>query len=371
MKEMPVSLYWVAEWWDRHYHGAKSRAAVPSQLGLEEMYLGRLRFLFEHFAPFGMGEEKPVLGPGQIATVIRYGNELIPALLGTRYDFADAWGFYPRLRRLEDLRGLKPVDIRHHPEGEWLTRRKEEMVRLYGGASHCVDIASVLNHAFRILGQEVYADLIERPAEVRALFEVILETMRSVYGLLDDLFGGMDPVPMGNCNVTMMGPALYEKTVLEFDAQENRFASDRRAVAPRAALHHCDVPVDRFIESYAKLPGLASLQASFESDVAMVKRRMPDCAFSAMISPRSLLGDLNDLRVRLNRAVADGTDDLALWNIDPATDVPRLQRIFAMVRDIAAAHDRVARFTPMPLCWEEMEWAHARYQSQECLRNTP
>jgi hypothetical protein len=364
MKEIPVSLYWVAEWWDRHYHADVPRPAVASQQALEQMYLGRLRFLFEQFAAFGIGEEKPTRGPGQIATVIRYGNELIPALLGTRYDYADAWGFFPRVRRLEDLRNLKPVDIRNHPEGQWLADRKQEMVRLYGGASQCVDIASVTNHAFRILSQDIYVDMLDRPAEVRALFEVILETMRSVFGLLDDLFDGMDPVPMGNCNVTMMGPALYEQMVLEFDARENRFAAERRAVPPRAALHHCDVPVDRFIESYAKLPGLASLQASFESDVAAVKRRIPGCAFSAMISPRVLLKDLNLLREKLDRAVADGADDLALWNIDPATDPERLCEVYAIIRDVCSRHNCVAKFAPMPLCWEEMEWAHARYQPQ-------
>ncbi len=364
MKEMPVSLYWIAEWWDSHCHCAKPRPTVPSQSGLEELYLGRLRFLFEEFGQFGIGEEKPVLGPGQIATVIRYGFELVPALLGTRYDFADAWGFFPRLRRLEEVRGLEPVDVRNHREGEWIVRRKEEMVRLYGGATHCVDIAGVVNHAFRILGQDIYADLLDHPAEVRALFEVILQTMRGVYDLLDDVFGNMDPVPMGNCNVTMMGTALYEQSVLEFDARQNRFAADRRPVPPRAALHHCDVPVDRFIESYARLPGLASLQASFESDVAAVKRRLPACAFSAMISPRVLQKDLAAFRDKLDRAVAAGADDLAVWNIDPATDPDRLRRIFAIIGDICRQHNRSAKFDAMPLCWEEMEWAHARYQPQ-------
>jgi hypothetical protein len=362
MKEMPVSLYWVAEWWDRHYHAATPRAVVASQSALEQMYLGRLRFLFEQFGGFGIGEEKPVLGPGQIATVIRYGYDLVPALLGTRFDFAEAWGFFPRFRKLEDLRDLQPVDIRNHPEGEWFIRRKERMVELYGGASQCVDIASVLNQAFRLISQDIYADMLDHPDEVRTLFEVILQTIQGVYNLLDDLFGKLDPVPISNCNVTMMGSTLYEEMVLEFDARQNRFAADRRPVPPRAALHHCDVPVDRFIESYAKLPGLASLQASFESDVAAVKRRMPDCAFSAMISPRVLQKDLNAFREKLDRAVADGTDDLAMWNIDPATDPDRLRQIFTIIREVCQSHGRPAAFTPMPLCWEEMEWAHSRYQ---------
>ena len=125
-----------------HYHQWKPQPTTPSQAGLEEMYLGRLRFSFEQFGSFGIGEENPVLGPGQIATVIRYGNELVPVLLGTHEDFANAWGFFPRLRRLKELRGLKPIDIRNHPEGEWLARRKERMVELYGKASQCVDIAA-------------------------------------------------------------------------------------------------------------------------------------------------------------------------------------------------------------------------------------
>ena len=121
---------------------------------------------------------------------------------------------------------------------------------------------------------------------MRALFEAILPTMRAVYELLDDLFGGMDPVPISDCNVTMMGPALYERSVREFDARQNRFAADRRPGCPGGA-HHCDVPVDRFIESYAGLPGLASLQASFESNVAAVKERIAGSPFSAMVSPRA------------------------------------------------------------------------------------
>ena len=55
MDAMPVSLYWVAEWWDRHYHSANARPMVSSQSALEAMYLGRLRFLFDEFGQFGIG----------------------------------------------------------------------------------------------------------------------------------------------------------------------------------------------------------------------------------------------------------------------------------------------------------------------------
>lgn len=221
-----------------------------------------------------------------------------------------------------------------------------------------------MNVAFRILGQDIYADLLDHPTEVQTLFEVIDQTMRTVYELLDDLFGNMDPVPISNCNVTMMGSDLYEQSILRFDARQNLYAANRRSVPPRAALHHCDVPIDSYINSYARLPGLASLQASFESDVAAVKKQIPGCAFSAMVSPRVLLGDMNIFRQKLERAVAADTDDLAIWNIDPATDPDRLQILLAIIREVCSQYGRVAKYTAMPLCWEEMEWAHARYQSQ-------
>ena len=35
---------------------------------------------------------------------------------------------------------------------------------LYGGSSHCLDLASVTNNAFRIVGQELYAELVNDPA---------------------------------------------------------------------------------------------------------------------------------------------------------------------------------------------------------------
>lgn len=362
MTTLPVSLYFMPEWWDRHYHAARPRPFEPSQAALESLYLGRLRFLYEQFADWGLGREKPELGGGQIATVLRHGYDTVPVLLGTSLDFADAWGFYPRFRKLDELQGLQPVDIRSHPEGQWIRDEKQRLDSLYGHATHCLDLGSVVNHAFRLLGHEVYADMIDSPGRIRDLFECILQTMRWFYDFLDDTFGGMDPVPFSNCNVTLMGPALYEDLVLPFDARQNRFAAERHGVVPRAAVHHCDVPLDPFIDAYAKLPGLASVQASFTSDVAGAKRRLGGCNFSAMISPRVLNRDLPEFERDLDRAIGGGADDLAIWNVDPATDPDRLRTVLRIIDAACRRHGRQPRHEPMPLCWEEMQWAHGRYQ---------
>ena len=201
----------------------------------------------------------------------------------------------------------------------------------------------VVNNAFRMIGQDIYADLIENPTEVHSLFEVILATMRSVYGLLDDLFDDMDPVPIGNCNVTMMGPALYEQSVLEFDAQEpfRCRAAAGSASCGAAPLRRAGRPLCRVVCQTAGTglaPGVVRVGRSGRETANA------GLAFLAMISPRVLLGDLNALRDKLDRAVADGADDLAVWNIDPATNPERLRRIFAIIRNVCSAHDRLARF---------------------------
>jgi len=362
MTQLPVSLYFMPEWWDRHYHVAMTRPSEPSQAALESVYLGRLRFLYEHFGEWRIGQEKPTLDGGQIATVLRHGYDTVPLLLGTTLDFSNAWGFFPRFRGIETLRELRPVDIGNHPEGEWITGQKQRLESLYGRWTHCIDLGGVVNHAFRIVGDDIYADMIGCPGAVADLFECILQTMRWLFDFLDDAFGEMDPVPFSNCNVTLMGPALYEDVVLPFDARQNCFAAERHGVAPRAAIHHCDVLLDPFIDAYSRLPGLASVQASYTSDVARAKRQLGGCDFSAMISPRVLNKDLSDFDVHLDKAIRNGTDDLAIWNVDPETGPDRLRAVLGIIDAVCRQHGRQPRYEPMPLCWEEMQWAHGMYQ---------
>jgi hypothetical protein len=362
---LPVGLYFTPEWWDLHFHCSLPRPEAVSQQALEVMYLQRLRFLFEQFGACGLGQEHPVLGPGQIATVIRHGFDLVPVLLGTQLDLADTWGFYPRFRSLEVCGDLQPVDIARTAEGEWLLAEQARLTSLYGGCSHCLDLGSAINNAFRILGQDAYVELVAEPQAMAGLLDVILATMEHLYRFLVVHFGPMDPVPISNCNVSLAGPRTYERVLLSYDAWQNRFAERLNGAPPRAGMHHCDVPVDDFLSAYAHLPGLASLQASLHSDIAAAKERFPGAAFSALVSPASLNSDLAALEEALKRALASGVDDLAVWNVDAATSPDRLREIMARVSSLAGAHRREAQFSAQPLCWEEIEWAHGRYHSSD------
>ncbi|MBI2439883.1 MAG: hypothetical protein HYV35_00750 [Lentisphaerae bacterium] len=362
MKPVTVSLYFCPEWWDHHYHCAKPRPAKRDQAALEAMYLGRERFLFEQFGGYGLGREHPQLGSGQIATVIRYGFDLIPALLGTRLEFCEAWGFYPVLRPLAELEGLAAVDIAEHAEHEWIVREKTRLEKRYGGCSHCIDMGSVSNNAFRIIGEEFYAALLTDRAACLRLLEAIITTERYLYRFLRKLFPPMDPVPISNCNASLMGPKLYEEVILAFDGRQNRFAEQETGVAPRAALHHCDVPADDFLAAYAQLPGVASLQASFLTDIRAVKEKIPGCDFSAMVNLPAMLWEPERFRDKIRRALQAGATELAMWNIDPKVAPPRLNDLLGIIAACCAEGGNKAEFSGMPLCWDELEWARADYQ---------
>ncbi len=359
MKSIPVSLYFMPEWWDAHYHAKAARPARKNQSELEAMYRGRQRFLFEQLGEFGIGQEIPDPQNSQLGTVIRYGFDLIPALLGTQFDYAGAWGFYPRFRPLESFHA---VNIAGHAEGEWLLKEKQRLESLYGKATYCIDMASVSNNAFRILGDAFYLDLLTEPQRLSDLFEAILEPERSRFRFLWEHFGPIPVVPISNCNVDLMGPSTYESQVLAWDSRQACFAQEAYGVNVQCAVHHCDYPADKFMGAYAKLPGLKSVQASFQSDIGGIKRTCPGVEFSALLSPPSMTGNLEEFEKILDRAIVEGADDLAVWNVDPQTDIPAMRRILKRIQTTCRNNGSPAVFSAYPLCWEELEWAHAKYQ---------
>jgi hypothetical protein len=365
---LPVSLYWTAEWWDHHFHASRPRPSTRSWSSLETLYLRRQRFLFEELGAWGVGQELPEIG-GQLATVIRHGFDLVPVLLGTELEFGDAWGFYPRFRSLDDVRELAPVDLASAPEGLWILREKERLERLYGASSQCLDLGSAVNNAFRVIGQDVYTESLARPTELRALLDVLLASMRMAYGFVSGLFGGMAPVPISNCNASLLGPQTYAEVFLPYDAAQCRFAAETGAGVPCGAVHHCDVKAESFAAAYARLPAVSSLQASYESDPRVLAAALPGTAFSAIVSPPALNGDIDVLRDRIRRVVAGGARDLAVWNVDALTSCDRLRAVCSLIAEAAREAGRAPRFQGMALCWEELEWAHGRYRPEGWSRD--
>lgn len=361
MPTLPVSIYFMWEWWDAYYHNSIPRPATPSDDALDAMYLGRQRFLFDKFDGFALGHDHPVMDGFQVNSVVRWGFDLVPVLLGVTLECIEAGGWNPR--PLDDAQAwqLQPVDIQEHPEGEWLAREIARKRARYGSVAHCIDLGSVMNNAFRLRGQEIYLDLLLQPELAQHLFEVILATERSLYGFLQEHFPTSDPVPVSNCNVTLLSPQVYLEQVLPFDIRQSQFVTEFTGAPASAAVHHCDVQADPFLAAYAQLPGLASLQASIATDIAQFKTYCPTATFSAMLNP-GMLADTSCVQRHLRKALMTGVHDLCLWNIDPTVSPAHLATLLQMIRTTCGEFNCEPLFTALPFCWDELEWAFPRYQ---------
>ena len=144
-------------------------------------------------------------------------------------------------------------------------------------------------------------------------------------------------------------------------------ASNDVATPPpvRTAVHHRDVEADDFLSAYAEISGLVSLQASYKSGIAAARTLLPNVAFSALVSPGDLNGDRSLFETAVRTAIASGASDFAVWNVDANTSIARIREALRVLGDAAATCGREIVATAMPLCWEELEWAHKRYQTSD------
>ena len=376
IKKIPVSIYFMQEWWSKHYHVIHPRPEVVSDDNLEQMSVGRKQFLFEHLGQFGIGEENPKMDGSVAHMVMSWQYELVSFLLGIKFEPIEAGGFNStRYLNDEEIKELRPIDLAKHPEGAWILKERDRKIKRYGRADYFFDLGSVINHGFYIRGQDIYIDLLINPGLKQHLFEAIIETERMAYRFFREAFPpsqtSNESVPISNCNVVMIAPETYEKEIFPFDTQQCLFLHELTGTAPKVSLHHCDVKVDSFIESYAKLPGISSLQASFESDVAMIKKRLPEISFSAMISPAAMASDLGLLKKALVKVILDGANNFAIWNIDPVLTPGKVAQLLETVSSACAQAGCQAAMGANHMCWEEREWAFPQYKSQASWGSKP
>ena len=84
---------------------------------LDETYLGRQRFLHQHFGQFRVGSDEPVLDRDFLSLVVPFNSILVPVILGTKVAPQQVGGYAWESMPLEQLRELKPVDVPIHRPG--------------------------------------------------------------------------------------------------------------------------------------------------------------------------------------------------------------------------------------------------------------
>lgn len=359
---MPVSLYCVWQWWERHDQAARGRPDRIDFDWLDATWLGRTRRLHEWFGDLGIGQADPALDTNFVSMLLPYHTMIVPVVLGMTAIIQEVGGWQNHPMEAEQVAKLKPVDLAQSPVGELLLAEKARRVARYGRASQQIDLASAANNAFLMRGTEFYLDLLADPPLARHYLGVITETMLMAYRFIAQQFGRLESVPLGNCNVTMISPEVYVEMVRSEDIRFVAEGAASQGVPPRCDLHHCNVPTENYADAYAAIPGLRSLQGSIKSDIHAIRARLPDVAFSGMINPVDLFQRPQaEVLADVDRALDAGVNDLALWDVDPSCTPALLGEFLRGIAALARRHGREAQFSFIPITWEELDWEFPRY----------
>lgn len=362
-EQIRISVYFMWEWWRKHFHAMTPMPEKAGDNELAKLYLQRKRFLFEKFGHLQIGEEVPEMDGKYVNLVIKWGMDFIPCVLGAELTCQESGGYTPRKMDLDEILKLKPVDISAAPAGEWIIKRKDELKKRYGSAEQAIDLEGPANMAIRIRGDEFYIDLLEEKGVAAHLLEVVTETICSCYRFLGKEFK-LDSLLLANCNVTLMSPKLYEDTVLQYDLRLANLAPTITGRRDTLRLHHCSVPVDRFIDVYKKIPNVCRLEASHTSDIKRICTEMPGVLFAAMVNPVELMTKPPEkLKNEISVAIGNGAREIDIWDIDPSLSPENVNDLLSSIESCCLTNDKKAVFDVIPICWDELEWAFPKYQS--------
>jgi hypothetical protein len=364
----PVSVYFVWQWWEKHYQRFFTRPSNMDFDWLEQTYVGRQKFLYEHFTGIEECGSEPVLNYNLLSQVMPFHTMIIPVILGMEVKIQDVGGYTWQNMSVEKLKNLKPINIAESSISEVILTQSKQRKARYGISTQMIDLASVSNNAFMMRGPDFYSDLIIDKAFAENYLGVITETMCMAYKFITDIFGPIEGFPLGNCNVTMMSPQLYDEVISEYDIECVNYAAKLSGEKPLCDLHHCNVNTEPFAKSYSRIPGLRKLQGSYHSNISTIFKSLPEVKFSAMVNPVELLNrPIQEILDDIERIISLGANDLAIWDIDPESSPERLNSFFCEIREIAERYNKKASFDIIPFSWEELAWEFPVYVNRKDL----
>jgi hypothetical protein len=290
---LPVEIVLAPDWWHAHAGLTFDRDFFfhPARRVEDERKMERV--LHARWGRFGLGADRdrdlPLIGATHLAA-----GFLLSEMLGCRVDYlADR---PPQV--IPAHRADLAVDAGAAFRSDAFRRFDALCGALrarFGRLAGDVNWGGVLNVALDLRGQDLFIDWAERPDDVRAFF-------RGIAGVLDRFTASVaaetgttsisvnrsvrhvDPAIHlhSGCSHTMISAADYERFLLEFDAAW----SLRHA---RYGLHHCGPDAHRFADAYAKIPNLRFLDAGWGSDLAVLRRRLPEAFLNIRLSPAELV----------------------------------------------------------------------------------
>jgi hypothetical protein len=292
---LPFELVFNPNWWHQTAGICFNRSFyLDSQARIRNDLLMR-RTLYERFGSLGLGEAepqpRPIIGSQHVA-----GGFVIPALFGAEIRFEDAAAPQPLPCHFspDQVEALEKPDFRRTWPMDELIGQMDALEQEYGTLVGDFDLDGLLNTAYVLYGQSLYADFLDAPQRLGRLLEMIADLMLEVGLYVRQRTGScavstnrmaahLDPAMFlhSNCSVPMISPRAYREVLLPFE----------KGMAVRAqpyGIHHCGSNLQAYAAAYAHSEALF-YDVGWGSDVARCREVLPDAFFNLRLSPLRML----------------------------------------------------------------------------------
>ena len=217
-----------------------------------------------------------------------FGIGVIPAAFGIplRY-YADRWphlepGYELGDRAAEQLTAEAALAS---PFVEGLLRQIDDMAAKWGTVYGDLNWQGVLNLAFHLRGQQIFADMAERPDLAAHLFGVIAEVLVRLAQTVQQRQRAsgfdIDYMCLSNCTINMISPAMYGRILAPVDAR----VADSFA---RFGVHTCNWNATPYFPALSQLPKLGYIDMGMQSDLVKAKSLFPGARRAVMYTPGRL-----------------------------------------------------------------------------------
>lgn len=306
---LPLELVFNPNWWhhtagisfdEKFYLDAATR--IRNDVTMR-------RVLYERYGALGLGEQNPQPRP-IIGSVHVAGGFVIPALLGAPIRFESNAAPQPEPMNLivEQIEKFEMPDWKNIYPMKQLIAQMDELQAEHGCVVGDLNTDGLLNAAYHLYGQNLFADFYDAPKRAHRLLDLIGELIVEVASYIHSRTGSysisvnrmaeqLTPTPFihGNCSVQMISPKSYRALQLPV---EQKMAERLQPFG----IHHCGSNLHIVAAEYAKLSP-AFVDVGWGADVARCRELLPDAFLNLRLSPVRML-------TCAPREVADDTEGL-------------------------------------------------------------
>jgi hypothetical protein len=182
----------------------------------------------------------------------------------------------------EELARLEPPDLDRNPHFNRLLEQVDWIARSEGAVTGFINWQGVLNNAHRLRGERLFLDMMDEPDKARHLFGCVAKTMEDGIRRLHERqsASGVDYrfVTVSNCLVNLVSPHIYREQLQPFDQQ-------LAALYGCIGIHNCAWNATPYLDSYARVPGVAYIDMGADTDLALARALFPEARRAFMLSP--------------------------------------------------------------------------------------